>query len=86
MDSRSEGVARRQMWRFIRMIQVAIFVISPAAHALIGNKAYASEAGFKVSLPFQMCATARVRHASLTGTQSGFVARRSVSPISTFRR
>lgn len=57
MNSRSEGVARRQMWRFIRMIQVAMFVIAPAAHPLIGTKAYASEAGSKVSLPFQMCAT-----------------------------
>ncbi|MBT9372561.1 MULTISPECIES: hypothetical protein [unclassified Rhizobium] len=39
MNSRSEDVARRQVWRFIRMIQVAIFVIAPAAQALIGNKA-----------------------------------------------
>lgn len=57
MNSRSEDVERRQMRRFIKMIQVAIFVISPAAHTLIGNKAFASEAGSKVSLPFQMCAT-----------------------------
>lgn len=57
MNSRSEDVARRQMRRIIKMIQVAIFVISPAAHALIGNRAYASETGSKVSLPFQMCAT-----------------------------
>lgn len=57
MNSRSEDVARRQMRRIIKMIHVAIFVISPAAHALIGNKAYASEARSEVSLPFEMCAT-----------------------------
>lgn len=57
MNSRSEDVARPQMWRFLRMIQVAMFVIAPAAYPLIVNKAYASEAGSKVSLPFQVCAT-----------------------------
>lgn len=57
MNSRSEDVARRQMWRFIKMIQVAIFVIALPTHALISNKAYASEAGSKVSLPFEMCAS-----------------------------
>lgn len=57
MNSRSEDVARRQMWHLSKMIQVAIFVIAPATHALIGNRAYASQAGSQVSLPFQMCAT-----------------------------